>query len=133
MDTDKCYANLAAEVHCDTLDAIDAPEEKDRVSKLCIKAANEALQDAGLGNFADDQRVSVIIGSCVGGVISVEHYHQNGKNANDIPKMPRPMDNTLKNLTISFFSTYLHKNNKLERLVLYLWEKFCKFAGLYSF
>lgn len=88
VDTDKCYANLAAEVHCDTLDAIDAPEEKDRVSKLCIKAANEALQDAGLGNFADDQRVSVIIGSCVGGVISVEHYHQNGKNANDIPKMP---------------------------------------------
>ncbi len=88
VDTDKCYADLAAEVHCDTLDEVEAPEEKDRVSKLCIKAANEALQDAGLGRFADDARVSVIIGSCVGGVLSVEHYHQNGKNANDIPKMP---------------------------------------------
>ena len=88
VDTDKCYADLAAEVHCDTLDSMDSPEEKDRASKLCIKAANEALQDAGLGHFADDQRVSVIIGSCVGGVISVEHYHQQGKNANDIPKMP---------------------------------------------
>ena len=88
VDTVNCYADLAAEVNCDTLDEIDAPEEKDRVSKLCIKAANEALADAGLSNFNDDQRVSVIIGSCVGGVISIEHYHQGAKEAADIPKMP---------------------------------------------
>lgn len=88
VDTVNCYADLAAEVKCDTLDEIDAPEEKDRVSKLCIKAANEALADAGLSNFNDDQRVSVIIGSCVGGVISIEHYHQGAKEASDIPKMP---------------------------------------------
>ena len=88
VDTVNCYADLAAEVKCDTLDQIDAPEEKDRVSKLCIKAANEALADAGLSNFNDDQRVSVIIGSCVGGVISIEHYHQGAKEASDIPKMP---------------------------------------------
>lgn len=88
VDTKNCYADLAAEVNCDSLDDIDSPEEKDRASKLCIKAANEALKDANLGNFADDQRVAVIIGSCVGGVISVEHYHQNGRPATDIPKMP---------------------------------------------
>lgn len=88
VDTEKCYADLAAEVHCDTLDAIDSPEEKDRASKLCIKAAGEALRDAKLENFADDSRVSVIIGSCVGGVLSVEHYHQHGKDPLDIPKMP---------------------------------------------
>ena len=88
VDTEKCYADLAAEVHCDTLDAIDSPEEKDRASKLCIKAAGEALRDAKLESFADDSRVSVIIGSCVGGVLSVEHYHQHGKNPQDIPKMP---------------------------------------------
>ena len=88
VDTVNCYADLAAEVKCDTLDEVDAPEEKDRVSKLCIKAANEALADAGLSNFNDDQRVSVIIGSCVGGVISIEHYHQGAKEAVDIPKMP---------------------------------------------
>ncbi|OWV00470.1 beta-ketoacyl-[acyl-carrier-protein] synthase family protein [Fibrobacter sp. UWR2] len=88
VDTVNCYADLAAEVKCDTLDEIEAPEEKDRVSKLCIKAANEALTDAGLSNFNDDQRVSVIIGSCVGGVISIEHYHQGAKEAADIPKMP---------------------------------------------
>lgn len=88
VDTEKCYADLAAEVHCDTLDGIDFPEEKDRASKLCIKAASEALRDAGLESFADDSRVSVIIGSCVGGVLSVEHYHQHGRNPLDIPKMP---------------------------------------------
>lgn len=88
VDTTNCYADLAAEVKCDTLDNIDNPEEKDRASKLCIKATKEALSDAGLSDFNDDQRVSVIIGSCVGGVISVENYHKNGRNSNDIPKMP---------------------------------------------
>ena len=88
VDTTNCYADLAAEVKCDTLDNIDNPEEKDRASKLCIKATKEALADAGLSDFADDQRVSVIIGSCVGGVISVENYYKHGRNASDIPKMP---------------------------------------------
>ena len=88
VDTVNCYADLAAEVKCDTLDEIDAPEEKDRVSKLCIKAANEALADAGLKNFGDDQRVSVVIGSCVGGVLSIEQYHQHGRDASEIAKMP---------------------------------------------
>ena len=88
VDTVNCYADLAAEVKCDTLDNLDAPEEKDRVSKLCIKAAKEALADAGLSNFGDDQRVSVVIGSCVGGVISIEQYHQHGRDASEIAKMP---------------------------------------------
>ena len=88
VDTVNCYADLAAEVKCNTLDEIDAPNEKDRVSKLCIKAANEALADAGLKNFNDDQRVSVVIGSCVGGVLSIEQYHQHGRDASEIAKMP---------------------------------------------
>ena len=88
VDTTNCYADLAAEVKCDTLDTMDAPEEKDRVSKLCIKATREALADAGLSDFGDDQRVSVIIGSCVGGVLSVENYHRHGRSVGDIPKMP---------------------------------------------
>ena len=88
VDTNKCYADLAAEVKCDTLDEIDAPKEKDRVSKLCIKATKEALADAGLANFNDDQRVSVVIGSCVGGVLSIEQYHQHGRDVSEIAKMP---------------------------------------------
>lgn len=88
LDTKDCYADLAAEVKCDTLDDLDNPDEKDRASKLCIKAAKEALRDANLGDFADSERVSVIIGSCVGGVLSIEKYHRHGKNAIEIPKMP---------------------------------------------
>ncbi len=88
VDTENCYATLAAEVNCDTLDEIDAPEEKDRASKLCLKAAKEALADSGLAKFNDDPRVSVIIGSCVGGAASIEHYYQHGKDKNDILKMP---------------------------------------------
>ena len=88
LDTKNCYADLAAEVNCDTLDDIECPDEKDRASKLCIKAMKEALNDAGLGDFADSSRVSVIIGSCVGGVLSIEQYHRHGKNVNEIPKMP---------------------------------------------
>ncbi len=88
VDTENCYATLAAEVNCDTLDDIDAPEEKDRASKLCLKAAKEALADSGLSKGNDDPRVSVIIGSCVGGAVSIEHYYKHGKNKSDILKMP---------------------------------------------
>jgi len=88
VDTTDCYADLAGEVKCDTLDECDSPDEKDRASKLCLKAAKEAMEDAGLSDFGDDARVSVIIGSCVGGVLSVENYHKNGKKASEITKMP---------------------------------------------
>ena len=88
VDTEKCYANLAAEVECADL---DSPENADRATKLCMKAVKEALNDA---KFSPDEitkegsRVSVIIGSCVGGGASVEHYYRNGKPKEDILKMP---------------------------------------------
>lgn len=88
VDTTDCYADLTAEVNCDTLDQIENPDEKDRASKLCIKATAEALKDAGLSDFGDDARVSVIIGSCVGGVLSIEEYYKNGRKASEIAKMP---------------------------------------------
>lgn len=88
VDTEGCYADLAAEVRCDTLGEIDPGDEFDRASKLCITAAKEAMADAGFGRFSDDGRVSVIIGSCVGGAVSIEHYHQHGRDRRDILKMP---------------------------------------------
>jgi len=88
VDTENCYATLSAEVNCDSLDDVDSPQAKDRASKLCLKAAKEALADSGLAKFNDDPRVSVIIGSCVGGAVSIEHYYKNGKDKNDILKMP---------------------------------------------
>lgn len=87
VDTKDCYATLAAEVESDLSD-VKVTEDMDRVSKLCIKAAREALADAGLGDFGNNPRVSVIIGSCVGGVVSIEHYFKNDRNQEDVRKMP---------------------------------------------
>lgn len=90
VDTKDCYADLAAEVSCDNLDEnIENPDEKDRATKFCIRAAKEALKDAGLTKFNDDPRVSVIMGSCVGGVASIEKYYNDGqKDVSQIAKMP---------------------------------------------
>ena len=90
VDTKDCYATLAAEVHDDDLDSCSAHSEKlDRVSKLCVKAAKEAMNDAAL-TVSDDEssRVSVIMGSCVGGVASIEEYYKNGEDKTYVPKMP---------------------------------------------
>ena len=87
VDTKDCYATLAAEVESDLSD-VKVSEDMDRVSKLCIKASREALADAGLGDFNNDPRVSVIIGSCVGGVVSIEHYFKNDRDETDVRKMP---------------------------------------------
>lgn len=91
VDTKDCYANLVAEVRCDELDQFPGGEKVDRSAQLCIKAAKEALQDAGYDDFENDTRVSVIMGSCVGGAVSIEHYYKNGKDAEDINKMPISM------------------------------------------
>lgn len=89
VDTRNCYSDFAAEVHCDELDDIKGfDEDVDRVVKLCLKAVSEATADAGLSYFGGDGRVSVIMGSCVGGVVSIEHYYTHGKDKRDILKMP---------------------------------------------
>lgn len=89
VDTKDCYATLAAEVSDNTLDECEHADKMDRVSKLCVKATKEALYDAAYTICEDEaKRVSVIMGSCVGGVISVENYYRNGQNASDVTKMP---------------------------------------------
>lgn len=89
VDTKDCYADLAGEVHCDTLDK-DVPNsnEMDRAAKLCVKAAIEAMSDAKISPTKNDERLSVITGSCVGGAASIDYYYKNGKNPEDIYKMP---------------------------------------------
>lgn len=89
VDTRDCYAKLAAEVTDDSINEVPKAEEMDRVSRLCIRAAGEAIADAGYDTAQEDlNRISVIMGSCVGGVVSVEDYYNNGKPVEDIPKMP---------------------------------------------
>lgn len=87
--TEGCYANLGAEVSAPDLDTLPGAEEMDRVSRLCVKAAGEAVRDAGLDMQKEDAgRVGVIMGSCVGGVVSIENYYRNGERAEDVTKMP---------------------------------------------
>ena len=88
VDTKDCYANLGAEVKHFDLSSIKDTENMDRVSKFAIKAATEAMEDAKLADFENNPRVSVIMGSCVGGAVSIAHYYENNHDATDIEKMP---------------------------------------------
>lgn len=96
IDTSDCYAHLGAESaeHFD-VDAGDDAQKMDRVSLLCVKAANEAIKDSGI--VIDDSnadRVGVIMGSCVGGAVSIQkfftdrHNAEGSEDASDIIKMP---------------------------------------------
>lgn len=96
IDTSECYAHLGAESaeHFD-VDAGDDAQKMDRVSLLCVKAANEAIKDSGI--VIDDSnadRVGVIMGSCVGGAVSIQkfftdrHNAEGSEDASDIIKMP---------------------------------------------
>ncbi len=89
VNTEGCYADLGAEVNAADLDNTPYADEMDRVSKICVKAAGEAVRDAGL-NMANENatRVGVIMGSCVGGVVSIEDYYRNGEDAANVTKMP---------------------------------------------
>ena len=88
VDTENCYSDYAAEVRTGEWDNVPGTEGMDRVSRLCIKAVSEAMEDSSLGDFGGDSRVSVIMGSCVGGVVSVEEYYTKGKRKELIPQMP---------------------------------------------
>ncbi len=84
LDTTNCYADYAAEVK----DFHETDPDIDRATALCLKATEEAVHDAALSDFGDDPRVSVIMGSCVGGGRSLEHYYTHGKESRDALKMP---------------------------------------------
>lgn len=88
VDDKDCYANLGAEVDCDSLEVDDLSKEVDRVTKLCLKASREAMKDAAY-EISDEEasRVGVIMGSCVGGVVSIENYVTKGQKTEDINRM----------------------------------------------
>lgn len=96
IDTTECYAHLGAEsAEIFSVDAGEDADKMDRVSLLCVKAAREALADSKIEiNDDNADRVGVIIGSCVGGAISIQKFFTERENdpestdANDIIKMP---------------------------------------------
>lgn len=84
VNSDNCYAHLGAEVADENIEIND---KVDRVSSLCLQASKEALKDAGIDGNVDADRMGVIMGSCVGGVVSIENYIEKGEKTEDINKM----------------------------------------------
>ncbi|MBO4784412.1 MAG: 3-oxoacyl-ACP synthase, partial [Lachnospiraceae bacterium] len=85
VNSDDCYAHLGAEVKDSDIEMND---KVDRVSMLCLQASKEALNDAGITSAnVDAARFGVIMGSCVGGVVSIENYIEKGEKTEDINKM----------------------------------------------
>lgn len=96
IDTSECYAHMGAESaeHFD-VDAGEDADKMDRVSLLAVKAAREALADSGIDFGKEDaDRVGVIIGSCVGGAVSIQKFftereqNEGSEDTGDIIKMP---------------------------------------------
>ena len=71
INTDGCYAKKGA-VN-DTENKELSPENFDRSSLLCIKAAEEALKDAAITDYSGEN-IGVIVGNCVGGAASIDSY-----------------------------------------------------------
>lgn len=98
IDTSACYAHMGAEVKPDfEVDGGEDADKMDRVSLLCVKATREALADSKIDiNDSNADRVGVIIGSCVGGAISIQKFfkeraqqpdNEEAGNPDDIVKM----------------------------------------------
>lgn len=94
VNTDNCYAKKGAVNDAENAALSDSGEDYDRSSLLCIKAAEEALNDAAI-NIKDEPHVGVIVGNCVGGAASIDSYYSEIKekgeenvSKNGVLKMP---------------------------------------------
>lgn len=85
ISTEDCYAKKGA-VN-DVKNSELSEENYDRSSLLCIKAAGEALEDAGISPDSEAD-IGVIIGNCVGGAASIDGYYRavKEKGEENVPK-----------------------------------------------
>lgn len=86
VSTEDCVSHVGAEVRCESL----PNPEYDRSVRLCLHAAQEAIQDSGLTPEAL-RNAGVILGSCVGGAASIDHFYtgllEGREETGDILKM----------------------------------------------
>lgn len=109
FSTEGCYADLGGEVFCDSLPA----PEYDRSARLCIKAAEEAIHDAGLKE-EDKSQAGVIVGSCIGGAVSIDEYMTAQKNGTqDDNRIPNMAASSIANHT----AAYLNLNGVTANIV----------------
>ncbi len=109
VNPEGCYADLGGEVFCDSLPA----PEYDRSARLCIKAAEEAIHDSGL-TAEEKSRAGVIVGSCIGGAVSIDEYmtaQKDGKE--DDRRIPNMAASSIANHT----AAYLNLNGVTANIV----------------
>ena len=74
VDTTDCYSHKGAEVKLS--DGELASGKYDRTTALGIKAAGEAIRDAGIDMDSEDASgIGVLLGSCIAGAACVEKYY----------------------------------------------------------
>ena len=74
FDTTECYSHKGAEVKL--TDEQLAGGKYDRTTALGIKAAGEAIRDAGLDMDSEDaSEIGVLLGSCIAGAACVDKYY----------------------------------------------------------
>ena len=92
FDTTNCYSHKGAEVKLTNAQLADG--RYDRTTALGIKAAGEAIKDAGLDLESEDaSEIGVLLGSCIAGAACVEKYYnqkaEGGKgDLDDLKSMP---------------------------------------------
>ena len=92
FDTADCYSHKGAEVDLSNEEL--AYGRYDRTTALGIKAAGEAIKDAGIDmDSGDTSDIGVILGSCIAGAACVEKYYRqkcDGKKGeiDDLKQMP---------------------------------------------
>ena len=92
FDTSACYSHKGAEVASSNSQLADG--RYDRTTALGIKAAGEAIKDAGIDmDSGDTSDIGVILGSCIAGAACVEKYYRqkcDGKKGeiDDLKQMP---------------------------------------------
>jgi len=92
FDTSDCYSHKGAEVGLTNEQLADG--RYDRTTALGIKAAGEALADAGINMDSEEAaNIGVILGSCIAGAACVEKYYKekcSGREGNleDLKSMP---------------------------------------------
>ena len=92
FDTSDCYSHKGAEVDLSNEELANG--RYDRTTALGIKAAGEAIKDAGIDMDSEDaSEIGVILGSCIAGAACVEKYYKqkcNGEQGEieDLKAMP---------------------------------------------
>jgi len=110
FDASELAVRIAAECDPDVEPRSMAPKEArrlDRVTRLALVAAEEAVADAGLASgFLDAERTAVVIGTSIGGIGTLLDGHDKLRDAGPRRVSPFVVPMCLPNMTAGFVSMH---------------------------